>query len=145
MHPPVVLIVLDGSPEAEYALPQAEAAARAHGHSLRLLGIVDATPPAGTKAPPASFNFPLLQRRIALEDYLHRMARALQQRGTMAEVLVLCETLETALVTAVAAAEVVLTVIAQRPAMAGVPAADLERLLAGAAGGSVQIVQLQPA
>src|SRR5579885_3507813 len=108
MHPPVVLVLLDGSPEAEHALPEAEAAARSLGHSLRLVGIVDPTPPEGTIAPARSLNFPLLHRCAEMEAYLHRLARSLQQRGIMAEALVLCEAPDTALPGAVAAPDVAL-------------------------------------
>jgi len=147
MPPLVVLIPLDGSPEAEYALPQAEAAARSLGHSLRLIGIVDPTPPAGAVAPAASFNFPVLRRLAELETYLHRTARSLQLRGMMTEVLVLCEAPETALPAAVAAPEVVLTVLARPEAEGDAPASELERLVHEAAAGGVLVVgiQLQPA
>jgi nucleotide-binding universal stress UspA family protein len=146
MRPPIVLIPLDGSPEAEYALPQAEAAARSLGHSLRLLGIVDPTPAAGTVAPSPSLDFLLLQRQVELEDYLHRMARALQQRGLMTEVLVLREAPAIALRTAVAAPEVVLTVMVRPQAEPQPSSPDLAQAAIEAAAGTVQVVQhqLQP-
>ncbi len=146
MHHPVILVLLDGSPEAEQALPEAEAAARSFGHPLRLLGIVDPSPAAGAAAPALSLNFPVLQRRTELERYLHRLAWSLQQRGIMAEAIVLCEPPDAALPGAVAAPEVALTLIARSGADAEAQAAALERLLAAAAG-EVRIVQpqLQPA
>lgn len=147
MNPSVVLILLDGSPAAEYALPQAEAAARAQGHSLRLLGIVDPTPLAGTVAPPRALNFSALQRQAELEEYLHRTAQRLQLRGTMAEVLVLREAPVSALRTAIAAPEVVLTVMVRPEAAAGASAADLEQAAIEAAAGALLVVQpqLEPA
>jgi nucleotide-binding universal stress UspA family protein len=142
MNPPVILIPLDGSPEAEYVLPQAEAAARSLGHSLRLLGIVDPAAAEGTVAPVLSLNFPVLQRREELEDYLHRMAHLLQQRGIMTEALVLCAAPAAALAAAVGAPEVVLTVMA-RPQVASAPSADAERVVLEAAAGAVLVVQPQ--
>lgn len=147
MNPPVVLIPLDGSREAEYALADAEAVARSRGLCLRLLGVVDPTPAAGAAAPAPSLNFAVLQRREELEAYLHHMARSLQQRGIMTEVVVLCDAPEPALRAAVGAPEVVLTVLAAPAAEGKAPTPDLEQLVRELAVGAVLVVQpqLQPA
>jgi nucleotide-binding universal stress UspA family protein len=113
MPPPVILIPLDGSQEAETVLPDAEATARAMGHNLRLLGIVNSVTAERAESTPPALDFPAMRRREELEDYLHGMARALQQRGTMAEVLVLCGEPQAALQDAVAAPEVLFTVMAR--------------------------------
>jgi len=84
----------------------------------------------------------VLQRRVELEAYLHRLARLLQRRGVMTELLVLCEPAGRALTKAVGAPEVVLTVMA-RPEESGAAAVDMERIVLEAAAGAVLVVQPQ--
>lgn len=109
MRPPVILLPLDGSPQAEAALPEAEATARATGHNLRLLGIVDrplAPVAIDGRGTALALDVAALRQREELEDYLHGMARSLQQRGVMTEVLVVGGERRAALQAAIAAPEV---------------------------------------
>ncbi|HLZ68773.1 MAG TPA: universal stress protein [Dehalococcoidia bacterium] len=141
MRPPVVLIPLDGSAEAEAALPEAEAATRAMGRSLRLLGLSAAAGP-DEALPESPQQLRALERRERLEDYLHRTARALQQRGIMTEVLVAGGEPLAALREAVAAPEVVLTVMA-RPRdddPRSLAPNEAERVLIAAAAGAVLVI-----